>query len=72
MAEKTPEALRGVLDRAIKLCDKYTPAMDRNPTPDGGRVRAIAVGILVAGRALVEALIEFDNAPEPEKPGDGK
>lgn len=48
----------GVLDRAIVLCDKFTPFNDRKPTIGGGQVRTTAVGVLVAARALAEAVIE--------------
>lgn len=67
MKEKTPEALRGVFDRAIKLVDTYTPVTDCNPTPGGGNVRITAVAVLVAARALVEALIEHDKESSDAK-----
>ena len=65
-------ALVRLLDKAIADVDRHVPTMDRAPTPDGGRVRATAVGILVAGRALVSAYglleAEFD-ALEPKGQG---
>ena len=64
MAERTPTELRGVLDNAIRYVDTYVPVMDRTPTPGGGEVRVAAVAILVAVRAVIEAMIEHD-AKEP-------
>ena len=65
-------ALVKLLEKAIADVDRHVPTMDRVPTPDGGRVRAVAVGILVAGRALVSAYSrmeeEFD-ALEASKGG---
>ena len=56
-----------MFDRAIKLVDTYTPVTDRNPTPGGGNVRITAVAVLVAARALVEALIEHDKESSDAK-----
>lgn len=47
-----------MVERAMSLCDKFVPVNDRNPTPGGGNVRTMAVGILVAARACLEALVE--------------
>ena len=60
MSEKTPKELRWLFARAIELCAHYVPADHRNPTPGGGNVLTTAVGVLVAGRALVEAFIEHE------------
>jgi hypothetical protein len=59
-SERTPVELRLVLDRAIELCSAFTPTEFRNPIPGGGNVLTTSVGVLVAARALVEALIEYD------------
>jgi hypothetical protein len=60
MSEKVPKELTGILDRAIVLCSTYVPHEHRNPTPGGGNVLTTATAILVAGRAVVEAVIEYE------------
>jgi hypothetical protein len=60
MSEKTPTELKGVLDRAIFYCAKFVPVEHRMPTSGGGPVLSTAVAMLVAARALVEALVEYD------------
>lgn len=67
MAERTPDGLREVLDRAIALCSRYVPVEHRALFPGGGNVFSTATAILVAGRALVEALIEHDDKPAEPK-----
>ena len=58
--------LAGVLDRAIVHCSKFVPVEHRVPTPGGGNVLTTATGLLVAARAVVEALIEHDKARKPD------
>lgn len=60
MSDKNPTELAALLDRAIVLCDKFTPVNDRNPIGSGGTVRATAVALLVAARSVVEAYIEHE------------
>ena len=67
-------ALVNLLEKAIADVDRHVPTMDRAPTPDGGRVRATAVGILVAGRALVSAYSRMEEefaALEADRKGQG-
>ena len=60
--EKVPKEFGGILDRALVLCEKYVPHEHRNPTPGGGNVLTTATAILVAGRALFEAVLEYEGA----------
>jgi hypothetical protein len=60
MSDKIPEELRAALDRAIELCPKYVPVEHRAPIVGGGSVLTFSVAILVAARALVEAMIEYE------------
>lgn len=60
--EKTLKEFAPLLDRAIDLCARFVPVADRAPTPGGGSTHAVAVGVLVAARAFVEAMIESEKA----------
>jgi hypothetical protein len=71
MSDITAKEFVPVLDRAIKLVDTFVPVNDRNPTPGGGNVRTTAVSILVAARAMLEALVEHE-AANPKSPGEQK
>ena len=66
MSDITAKEIVPLLDRAIQLVDKFVPVNDRNPTPGGGNVRTTAVGLLVAARAMLEAVSEYEAAnPKP-------
>lgn len=63
-ADLSPKDVSSILDRAIVLCAKYVPAEHRNPT-GSVPVLAVAVGLLVAARAAVEAVVEHETKGEP-------
>ena len=66
MSDITAKEIVPLLDSAIQLVDKFVPVNDRNPTPGGGNVRTTAVGLLVAARAILEAVSEYEAAnPKP-------
>jgi hypothetical protein len=65
----TAKEMTTLLNRAIELAPKFVPVEDRCPTPGGGSCLVIARGLLVAARALVEALNEEDAKRAKEKVG---
>jgi hypothetical protein len=56
------QKLVAVVDRAIVICAKFVPVEHRAPTVGGGTVLTTATAILVAGRALIEAVVEEEKA----------
>jgi hypothetical protein len=54
--ETTPEALAAVVDRAIEICARFVP----HPRHNAEAISDIATGILVASRAVLQAMIEHD------------
>lgn len=65
---KVPRELRKLLDRAIALVDHYVPLRYRQQP---SQVAATAVSMLVAARAVVEAMIELEDQDKQAAAGRG-
>ena len=65
MSDVTAKEMVTILNRAIELAPRYVPVLDRQPTLGGGPVLITATGLLVALRALVEAIVEEGEKKKP-------